>query len=119
MSKDGVYPSSIHFLSFMEDVELEVEYKDQIMGVDMTRCSIGEVRGMVQVFQISLHEFRIRIEVRGYDVLPGFYRMSKNGFYPSSIQFLAFMNMSSSKWNIKIKLWGLICLDVALGKYVV
>ena len=51
MSKDGVYLSSIHLMSFMEDVEFEVEYKDQIMGVDMARCSIGEFRGVVQVFQ--------------------------------------------------------------------
>ena len=29
----------------------KLEYKDQIMGVDLARCSIGEVRGVVQVFQ--------------------------------------------------------------------
>ena len=51
MSKDGVYPSSIHFLSFMEDVEFEAAIQDQIMEVDITRSSIGEVRGVVQVFQ--------------------------------------------------------------------
>ena len=47
MSKDGVYPPSIHFLSFKKDVEFEVEYKNQIMVVDIARCSIKEVRGVV------------------------------------------------------------------------
>ena len=51
MIKDGVYPSSIHFLSFMEDVEFEAAIQDQISRVDITRCSIWEVLGVVQMFQ--------------------------------------------------------------------
>ena len=50
MNKDGVYPSSIHFLSFVR-CQVRRGGSRSNFGVEVARCSIVEVRGVVQVFQ--------------------------------------------------------------------
>ena len=49
MSDDGVYPSSVP--SFLGDVEFERPVSVPILGVEVARCIIGVVRGVVQVIQ--------------------------------------------------------------------
>ena len=64
MSVDGVYPSKFLF-SFLGMSSSKRPEPDSILGVEVARCSIGVVRGVVQVIQIGLQEFRILPEVRG------------------------------------------------------
>ena len=49
---------------FSVDVELEVAVPELILVVEVARCRIEEVLGVVQVFQIALQEFRIHLDVR-------------------------------------------------------
>ena len=71
----------------------------------MACCSIGEVRGVIQVVKIVLKEFRIHPEVRFRMRSLHLYRMSKDGVYQSSVPSFCFWEMSSSKWPDPIQIW--------------
>ena len=58
MSKEGVHPSSIHFLSFRWMSVRSGDSKSNF-GVEVARWCIEEVHGVVQVFQSLIQEFRI------------------------------------------------------------
>ena len=53
--------------SFLGDVEFEAAFSRSILGVKMASCSIGLVRGAVQVVIIGLQEIRNIPEVRVKD----------------------------------------------------
>ena len=50
MSKNGVYLSNIHFLSFGR-CQVRSGRSRSNFGVELARCSIVEIRGVVKVFQ--------------------------------------------------------------------
>ena len=70
MSEYGVYPSSVPY--FLGDVEFKVAVPDPDLVVEVTRCNIVVVRGVVQVVQNWLQEFRFRPEVRIYNEVARF-----------------------------------------------
>ena len=80
MSEDGVYPSSVP--SFRSDVEFEVaSFKSNFEIIEVARCSIGVVRGAIQVAQnwfTGIPNPSRRRVLR----LSGVYRMSEDGVYP-------------------------------------
>ena len=73
------------------------QFQIQFWGVEVARCSIGVVRGAVQVVQNWFTEFRIRPKFEVRMRLPGLYRMSEDGVYLSSVFSCPFLGLSISK----------------------
>ena len=61
---------------FLGDVEFKAALYRSNFGGEVASYSIGEVRGVVQVVQNWLAEILYRTEVRGWNELASFYRMS-------------------------------------------
>ena len=53
MSEDGVYPSSVPSSPLWGLSNMKQPVPDPILGVEVVRCSIGAVRGVVQVVKIG------------------------------------------------------------------
>ena len=62
MSEDGVYPTSVPFCPLWGNSVSRGQVKIQFLVVEMALCSIGVVRGVVQVVQNWFYGIRIRPE---------------------------------------------------------
>ena len=94
-------------ISFLGDVEFEVARFRYNFDVDWLVVCLVWFVVWSKWSKISLQEFRLLPEFRCYDEVPGRYRMSEDGVYPSSVPSFLSGGCRVRSGPFQIQFWSL------------